>query len=134
MIKSKKALISIVVVVIMTITACSNTKTNEDTKVKEAATEALNAMEHGDIVGRTDVFDLQTINDLSKGYPGFSDFKIDSVQDDSKTMKDTYSVYATITYNNGKSEPYFILMQKRDGSWKLAAMATAEQYKAMQKE
>lgn len=130
--KNKVLLFVLMAVTTFTLIACS--AGGEGGKVEKAATEALEAIKHGDAISRTDVIDIVAISELSKGYAGFTDFKIDSVVDDTKIMKDTYSVYATITNNKDKKVPYIMLMQKKDGKWKLAAMATAEQYKKMQNE
>lgn len=130
--KSKMVMLTAVITITLLMTACS--AGGEGDKVEKAATEALKAIKHGDAISRTDIIDIVAISELSKGYAGFTDFKIDSVVDDTKIMKDTYSVYATITNNKDKKVPYIMLMQKKDGKWKLAAMATAEQYKKMQNE
>lgn len=132
--KIKISMLAGIMSIILILTACSSGGGGESANVEKAANEALNALKHGDIIGRTDVINVTAISELSKGYPGFTDFKIDSVIDDTKTMKDTYVVYATITDNRDKKVPYIMLMQKNDGKWKLAAMTTAEQYKKMQNE
>lgn len=123
-------LLFLIIFIVFISTGCNSG--NDDKLVRKAATEALNAMQHGDVISHEEVFTSDAFIELLDGYPDFIDFEINDVIDDSETMINTYSVYATIKYSEFKSESYIILMQKVDGIWKLAAMATAGDYKKMQ--